>query len=60
MFNRDGGPTVPLSISVSEAMWKDMEKICEPLNTINPDFPFKMEKRKPRKKATKPERPNKR
>lgn len=52
MFNRDGGPTVITGISVSEAMWDDMEKICEPLNSINPDFPFKMVERKPRAKAT--------
>ncbi len=50
MFNRDGGPTVANSISVSEAMWDDMEKICKPLNDINPDFPFTMTKRKPRAK----------
>ncbi len=53
MFNRDGGPTVANSISVSEAMWDDMEKICEPLNSINPDFPFTMTKRKPRKRPEK-------
>ena len=39
MFNRDGGPTVPTSLSVSAAMWDDLEKISEPLNSINPDFP---------------------
>lgn len=50
MFNRDGGPTVPTGISVSEAMWEDMEKICEPLNNINPDFPFELKKRTARKK----------
>jgi hypothetical protein len=50
MFNRDGGPTVPDRISVSEAMWDDMEKICKPLNGINPDFPFKTEKRTASKK----------
>ena len=49
MFNRDGGPTVITGISVSEAMWDDMEKICLPLNDINPDFPFEMRKRKPNK-----------
>jgi carboxypeptidase Q len=52
MFNRDGGPTVITGISVSEAMWEDMEKICQSLNDINPDFPFKMVERKPRRKAT--------
>lgn len=48
MFNRDGGPTVTNSLSVSEAMWEDMEKICQPLNDINPDFPFTLKKREPR------------
>ena len=54
MFNRDGGPTVITGISVSEAMWDDMEKICQPLNNINPDFPFKMVKRKPRERSKRP------
>jgi len=54
MFNRDGGPTVPRGISVTEAMWDDMEKICEPLNDINPDFPFELTKREPRERPTKP------
>ncbi|MDX2444701.1 MAG: M28 family peptidase [Bacteroidales bacterium] len=53
MFNRDGGPTVANSLSVTEAMWDDMEKICEPLNGINPDFPFTLTKRVPRKKPKK-------
>ncbi len=44
MFNRDGGPTVANSLSVPESWWDDMEKICEPLNSINPDFPFTMKK----------------
>jgi len=49
MFNRDGGPTVANSISVTEAMWDDIEKICEPLNSINQDFPFTLNKREPRR-----------
>ncbi len=48
MFNRDGGPTVPTNISVSEAMWNDISKICEPLNGINPDFPFTVKKMEPK------------
>jgi len=44
-FNRDGGPTVANSLSVPEAMYADMEKICEPLNDINPDFPFTLSKK---------------
>jgi len=44
-FNRDGGPTVANSLTVPEAMYSDFEKICEPLNLINPDFPFTLKKR---------------
>lgn len=54
MFNRDGGPTVANSLSVTEAMWDDMEKICEPLHTINPDFPFTLEKAEPRRRPEEP------
>lgn len=43
-FNRDGGPTVASGLSVPEAMYDDFEKICKPLNDINPDFPFKLSK----------------
>jgi hypothetical protein len=53
MVNRDGGPTVPMGASVSEAMMEDFEKICEPINTINPDFPFTLETREARKKPKK-------
>jgi len=51
-FNRDGGPTVANSISVTEAMYKDFEKIVKPLNGINPDFPFTLRERKARNKPT--------
>jgi hypothetical protein len=51
-FNRDGGPTVANSLSVPEAMYKDFEKICKPLNSINPDFPFTLRKSEPRRKPT--------
>ena len=44
-FNRDGGPTVANSLTVPEAMYDDFVKICEPLNSINPDFPFTLNKR---------------
>ena len=50
MFNRDGGPTVANSLSVPDAWWDDMEKICEPLSSINPDFPFTLKKRESRPK----------
>jgi carboxypeptidase Q len=51
-FNRDGGPTVASSLSVYSAMYDDFEKICKPLNSINPDFPFTLTERKPGKKTT--------
>jgi hypothetical protein len=44
-FNRDGGPTVANSLTVTDAMYADFEKVCEPLNTINPDFPFTLIRR---------------
>jgi hypothetical protein len=44
-FNRDGGPTPYTGITVPEAMYDDFEKICKPLNSINPDFPFTLKKR---------------
>ncbi|TSA33680.1 MAG: M20/M25/M40 family metallo-hydrolase [Porphyromonadaceae bacterium] len=53
-FNRDGGPTVANSLNVTEAMYDDFLKICEPLNSINPDFPFTLTKRtdEPRPRPT--------
>ena len=54
MFNRDGGPTVPTGISVPAAMREDFEKICAPVNDINPDFPFEIKEREPGRRPTKP------
>jgi Zn-dependent M28 family amino/carboxypeptidase len=48
MFNRDGGPSCPTGIRVTEAMREDMEKICAPINSINPEFPFEIMTREPR------------
>ena len=48
MFNRDGGPSCPTGISVTPAMRADIEKICAPINGINPEFPFETEEREPR------------
>jgi hypothetical protein len=53
MFNRDGGPTVVTGITVPTAMKEDFEKICAPINSINPDFPFKIEDREPSEKPAK-------
>lgn len=50
MFNRDGGPLVASGIRVPQAMYKDFEKICKPLNDINPDFPFTLSVAEPRRK----------
>jgi Zn-dependent M28 family amino/carboxypeptidase len=43
-FNRDGGPTVATGLTVPEAMYDDLEKVCKPLNDINHDFPFTLKK----------------
>lgn len=47
MFNRDGGPTVPTGLRVSDAMWAAMETVCAPVQTIHPDFPFELVRREP-------------
>ncbi len=52
-FNRDGGPTVANSLSVPASMYKDIEKIIEPLNNINPYFPFTLSERTASEKPTK-------
>lgn len=54
MFNRDGGPTVPTSITVPEAMLSDFESICKPINGINSNFPFAVRKATPRPKPKSP------
>ncbi len=53
MVNRDGGPTVPTGISVSDSMRDDFEIICESITEINPDFPFTINKRESREKPKK-------
>ncbi len=53
MVNRDGGPTVPMGVSVSPAMMDDFKAICAPINDINPDFPFEVTERKSREKPKK-------
>ncbi len=54
MFNRDGGPTVATSITVPEAMYSDFEKICDPIGSINTNFPFAVRKSTPRPKPKSP------
>lgn len=50
MFNRDGGPTVPISLAVPPAMLPDLERICAPISKINPEFPFSVNSSSPRTK----------
>ena len=52
LFNRDGGPTPPVGISVPKAMYDDFVKICEPIKDINPDYPFEVTIAQPRKRPT--------
>lgn len=52
LFNRDGGPTPPVGISVPQAMYDDFVEICKPVKNINPDFPFEVKVAKPRKRPT--------
>ncbi len=54
MFNRDGAPTVANSISVPPILMEDFKKICEPLNDINPDFPFTLRQGEPMRRPTEP------
>ena len=54
MVNRDGGPTVPVSLTVSAAQMDDFKEIVEVINSINPEFPLELKERTPR---TRPERP---
>ncbi len=51
-FNRDGGPTVASDVTVPEAMYDDFVKVSEPVNNINPDFPFEVKIQKPKRKPT--------
>ena len=52
LFNRDGGPTPPVGISVPQAMYDDFKKICEPLPGIRPDYPFEVTVAQPRPRPT--------
>ena len=52
LFNRDGGPTPPVGISVPQAMYNDMVEVCKPVKDINPEYPFEVTVATPRKKPT--------
>lgn len=44
-FNRDGGPTVPVSITVTPEMYDDFVKVCAPLKNLKNDYGFEVKKR---------------
>ena len=44
-INRDGGPLCATGVSVPPAMYDDYAEICKPLENLNPEFPFTVEKR---------------
>lgn len=52
LFNRDGGPTPPVGISVPQAMYDDFVEVCKPLKDIRPDYPFEVKVAKPFKRPT--------
>jgi Zn-dependent M28 family amino/carboxypeptidase len=54
MVNRDGGPEVPVALSVSEAMKEDFLPLVEAINRINPEFPLELKDRNPTKRPLKP------
>ncbi len=44
-INRDGGPLMSTSVSVTPAMYDDYVSICKPLMDLNPEIPFTVNKR---------------
>ena len=54
MINRDGSPSAITGASVPETWYADFQKITAPLTTLNPKWPFKLERGLPRAHATSP------
>lgn len=52
MINRDGGPLATVGISVPQAMYEDIVKVCEPLKNLREDYQFEVSVRKPSRKPT--------
>ena len=52
LFNRDGGPTPPVGISVAQAMYDDFVEVCKPVKEIRADYPFEVKVAKPFKRPT--------
>ena len=44
-INRDGGPTMSTSVTVPAAMYDDYVEICKPIMDLDPEVPFKVNKR---------------
>ena len=47
VINRDDAPWIPVSMDVTTAMWKDMEKVIEPVKEIDKEFSFSLVKNTP-------------
>ncbi|MDD8025419.1 MAG: M20/M25/M40 family metallo-hydrolase [Acidobacteriota bacterium] len=54
MINRDGSPSAITGASVPEAWYPAFQKITAPLASLNPTWPFKLERSMPRAHATSP------
>ena len=54
MINRDGSPSAITGAAVPETWWDAFRKIAAPLATVNPKWPFKLERGLPRAGATSP------
>ena len=54
MINRDGSPSAITGATVPETWLADFKKITAPLTTLNPKWPFKLERGVPRAHATSP------
>ncbi len=54
MINRDGSPSAITGAAVPETWYSDFQKITAPLVTLNPKWPFKLERTMPRAHATSP------
>jgi len=54
MINRDGSPSAITGAAVPETWYADFRKITAPLTTLNPKWPFRLERGVPRAHATSP------
>jgi hypothetical protein len=54
MVNRDGSPSAITGAVVPETWFADFQKITAPLTSLNPKWPFKLERGVPRAHATRP------